>query len=201
MKKAINLLLYIGSLILLWFTIEMNYMPQFFIALLIAFGIYRYYSTMKSIKSSSKRNDGLRVKKMTFNLYSFFILFLLVKELFFSDLADVYFVIILSLLEIVIILESYLEKKHQKIVFYIENQTLYYNAITPLERNLEKLIALNFHSIGNYFVLVFEKQSSITIDRDQFITSELNAFMNQLLSQCPDNVKVAIEAKEKIELA
>jgi hypothetical protein len=48
--------------------------------------------------------------------------------------------------------------------------------------------------------LVFENQSSISIDWDKFITSELNNFMNQILLQCSENVKVTTEAKEKLEL-
>ena len=155
---------------------------------------------MKSIKISTSINDGLRVKKMTFSFNSYFILFLLIINLFSGFGVNFYFIIVLTLLEIIFILDSFLEKKYQKIAIYIEGHTLFYNATFPLERNIKELIAVNFHSIGNYFVLVFENQSSITIDRDKFVTSELNNFMNQILSQCSDNVKVATEAKEKLEL-
>ena len=138
---------------------------------------------------------------MNISFYSYLILFFLLKEVILNGFDDLYFITILILLGIVLNLESYLEKKYQKIAFYIEGHTLFYNATFPLERNIKELIAVNFHSIGNYFVLVFENQSSITIDRDKFITYELNNFMNQILSQCSENVKVATEAKEKLELA
>ncbi len=201
MKKAIDVLSYLGTLILFWFTIEKNYMPHLFVFLIIAFGVYSYYSIMKSIKISTTIENGLRLKKMNISFYSYLILFFLLKEVILNGFDDLYFITIVILLGIVLNLESYLEKKYQKIAFYIEGHTLFYNATFPLERNIKELIAVKFRSIGNYFVLVFENQSSITIDRDKFVTSELNNFMNQILSQCSDNVKVATEAKEKLELA
>lgn len=200
MKKAITLLLEICVLILFWSLIDTKYTPHLFIFILIAILVYSYYSIMKSIKISTSINDGLKVKKMTFSFNSYLILFLLIINLFSGSGVNFYFIIVLTLLEIIFILDSFLEKKYQKIAFYFEGHTLFYNATFPLERNIKELIAINFHSIGNYFVLVFENQSPITIDRDKFVTSELNNFMNQILSQCSDNVKVATEAKEKLEL-
>lgn len=159
MKKAINILTYLGTLILFWFTIEKNCMPHLFVFLIIAFGVYSYYSIMKSIKISATIENGLRLKKMNISFYTYLILFFLLKEVILNGFDDLYFITILILLGVVLNLESYLEKKYQKIAFYIEGHTLFYNATFPLERNIKELIALNFHSIGNYFVLVFENQS------------------------------------------
>ncbi|MEC4003756.1 hypothetical protein OX283_003740 [Flavobacterium sp. SUN052] len=201
MKRIFNLLLNIGTLILLWFVIEKNYMPQFFSIILIAFGIYRYYSIMKSIKINSAFENGLRVKKINLNFYFYFIIFLLIRELFLNSFTNLYLVIIIVLFGIIIILESYLEMKYQKILLKIEENRLLYFKNETTVRDIYELKAITFHSVGNYFVLIFDNKSSITIKRNSFVASELNDFMNKLISLCSANVNVSIDAKEKIGLA
>ncbi|WP_298393298.1 hypothetical protein [Flavobacterium sp.] len=200
MKKAINILINIGALIFLWCIIEWNYMPYLFVFVLIAIAIYNYKSAMKSIKISSTISDGLRSKKMNISLFTYLILFFLIKELYQNGFADLYYLTILLLLGLICNIESYLNNKHQKIVFYIEGHKLHSNETFPSERNIQELIAVNFHFVGNYYVLVFENKSSLTIYRNEFITLELNNFINQILSKSSQNVKVAYEAKEKLQL-
>lgn len=200
MKKNVISLFSLIALIIFSGVIDTKYKPYVFLLLIVAYLIYSLYSTLKSIKESNKNQVGLRIKKMTFSFYFYLFLFLIIRELIFSEAIDFYFLTIFCLFELIFTLESYLEKKYQKNLFYIDDSSLIYNSIYPTKRNIKKLKAINFHAMGNYFALVFEDEPTLTIDRDLFVTAELNAFISQLVAINQGNVIISEESKEKLAL-
>ncbi len=175
--------------------------PYIIVALTLLYGLHSVYSTIKSIKKGKEFDKALRVKKMSLGFYFYLLLILIIRELFLSESIDKYYLTFFCLIEITQVLESYLDKKHQKILFAIDNNTLVCNyGYFTTTRTISELKAITFHAVGNYFALVFEKERSINFYRDLFITSEMNDFINQLVNLSQKDVIISEESKEKLAL-
>lgn len=199
--RLIYFLLSLLILAMVFIFSDIKFHPYYVVVLTLLYGSYGVYSTIKSIKKGKEFHKGLRIKKMRFDFYFYLLLLLIIRELFLSESIDYYFLSFFCLIEVTQVIKSYLNKKHQKILFAIDNDTLVCNYdYATVTRTISELKAITFHAVGNYFVLVFEKKHSISLDRDLFITSEMNDFINQLINLSQKEIIVSEESKEKLAL-